>query len=185
MAGYPNFWTDEKVEELKRLNEANLTAAQVGAEMGITRNAVLGKLYRMGLCGNTNHLTDEERALRKKMKNERDARNTYFRRHSVKGKNVQEPTIPTAAPIFEGSLNIPFADLRDRRHDAPNQCRYIADEPPGPNYLACGNETPAGESYCAHCKQITLANYGNSPAERAQHIQMGVRNHLRSMRKVA
>lgn len=93
--------------------------------------------------------------------------------------------IIAAMPAYEGSLNIPFADLRDFRSCEANQCRYIADEPPAPEYRACGNETRPGEPYCAHCKPITLNRSGLTQAERALFIHMGVRKHLRSLRDVA
>lgn len=43
-------WTDKRVEELKRL-APDYSAAQIAAMLGyVTRNAVLGKLNRLGLC---------------------------------------------------------------------------------------------------------------------------------------
>lgn len=44
------FWTDERVEELKALFEHGVTAGQIKREMQApSRNAVLGKLHRLGL----------------------------------------------------------------------------------------------------------------------------------------
>src|SRR3954470_17196434 len=45
-------WTDERVETLKRLWTDGLSASQIAAELGgITRNAVIGKVHRLGLSG--------------------------------------------------------------------------------------------------------------------------------------
>ena len=45
-------WTDERVETLKRLWQEGLSASQIAAELGgITRNAVIGKVHRLGLSG--------------------------------------------------------------------------------------------------------------------------------------
>lgn len=49
MASPSLFWTDERVKELKRLNLEGLSASVVGARLGCTRGAVLGKLSRLGL----------------------------------------------------------------------------------------------------------------------------------------
>jgi GcrA cell cycle regulator len=45
-------WTDERVEMLKKLWTDGLSASQIAAELGgITRNAVIGKVHRLGLSG--------------------------------------------------------------------------------------------------------------------------------------
>jgi hypothetical protein len=45
-------WTDDRVEQLKKLWDAGLSASQIAAELGnITRNAVIGKVHRLGLSG--------------------------------------------------------------------------------------------------------------------------------------
>src|SRR5208283_703746 len=45
-------WTEERVELLRKLWGDGLSAAQVAAELGpgITRNAVIGKIHRLGLA---------------------------------------------------------------------------------------------------------------------------------------
>ena len=45
-------WTDERVELLKKLWADGLSASQIAGELGgITRNAVIGKVHRLGLSG--------------------------------------------------------------------------------------------------------------------------------------
>ena len=45
-------WTDERVELLKKLWIDGLSASQIAAELGgVTRNAVIGKVHRLGLSG--------------------------------------------------------------------------------------------------------------------------------------
>src|SRR5919198_626323 len=45
-------WSDDRVEQLKKLWEAGLSASQIAAQLGnITRNAVIGKVHRLGLSG--------------------------------------------------------------------------------------------------------------------------------------
>ena len=45
-------WTDERVETLKKLWGDGLSASQIAAELGgITRNAVIGKVHRLGPLG--------------------------------------------------------------------------------------------------------------------------------------
>lgn len=45
-------WTDERVEQLKKLWAEGLSASQIAAQLGgVTRNAVIGKVHRLGLSG--------------------------------------------------------------------------------------------------------------------------------------
>src|SRR6185503_18971360 len=46
-------WTDERVELLRKLWQDGLSASQIAGELGngITRNAVIGKVHRLGMSG--------------------------------------------------------------------------------------------------------------------------------------
>jgi GcrA cell cycle regulator len=48
-------WTDERVETLKRMWAEGQSASQIAKELGgVTRNAVIGKVHRLGLSNRTN-----------------------------------------------------------------------------------------------------------------------------------
>src|SRR4029078_3103332 len=45
-------WSEDRVEQLKKIWEGGLAASQIAAELGnVTRNAVIGKVHRLGLSG--------------------------------------------------------------------------------------------------------------------------------------
>ena len=45
-------WTDERVELLKKLWSEGLSDSAIATELGgVTRNAVIGKVHRLGLSG--------------------------------------------------------------------------------------------------------------------------------------
>ena len=47
-------WTDERVETLKRMWSEGQSASQIAKELGgVTRNAVIGKVHRLGLSNRT------------------------------------------------------------------------------------------------------------------------------------
>src|SRR5882672_10904658 len=52
MTGPVSFWTAERIEQLRKLWDAGLSARQIAAEIGnCTRNAVIGKVHRLALTG--------------------------------------------------------------------------------------------------------------------------------------
>jgi GcrA cell cycle regulator len=54
-------WTDERVETLKRMWGEGQSASQIAKELGgVTRNAVIGKVHRLGLSNRVGGRDDEE-----------------------------------------------------------------------------------------------------------------------------
>ena len=49
-------WNEERIEELKKLWAEKLSASEIATKLGagLTRNAVIGKLHRLGLLGRGN-----------------------------------------------------------------------------------------------------------------------------------
>jgi GcrA cell cycle regulator len=42
-------WTPDRIEQLTRLWEEGVTTAEIGRRIGVTKNAVIGKVHRIGL----------------------------------------------------------------------------------------------------------------------------------------
>ena len=42
-------WTPERIEQLRNCVTSGLSCSQIAAEIGVTRNAVIGKIHRLGL----------------------------------------------------------------------------------------------------------------------------------------
>ena len=56
-------WTDERVETLKRMWGEGQSASQIAKELGgVTRNAVIGKVHRLGLSNRVGGKEEEEEA---------------------------------------------------------------------------------------------------------------------------
>ena len=49
MSDTGNVWTDERLEEIKKLWAQGLSISQIGEALGVSRNAIAGKAHRMGL----------------------------------------------------------------------------------------------------------------------------------------
>jgi GcrA cell cycle regulator len=56
-------WTDERVETLKRMWNEGQSASQIAKELGgVTRNAVIGKVHRLGLSNRVGGKDDDDEA---------------------------------------------------------------------------------------------------------------------------
>jgi GcrA cell cycle regulator len=159
-AGATIVWTPEKTEALKKLWAEGYTASQIAGMMGAaSRSAICGAVHRMGLANRgrvpgsgrkpiRNASEIEARGQLKRHKNAERMRQRYAVARGLQPPTVRDFQIEAPMPPYAGSLNLPFAELRDHRKTAQNQCRFI--EGPAPDYRSCGSETPIGRSYCVH-----------------------------------
>ena len=143
-------WTDERVELLAKLWGEGLSASQIAAALGggVTRNAVIGKVHRLGLSG------------RAKPGQAASQRPTKVRTSSP-AVAAPSPTPPRRSeaeprpngPTLEvwsdpagadGGERVALADLRD------SMCRWPIGDPTSADFGFCGGRSVTGLPYCAH-----------------------------------
>jgi len=145
-------WTEERVEFLKKCWADGLSASQVAAKMGLTRNAVIGKVCRLGLAGRKLAQTPRVRS-----SPPRSGAGVVGAISLHRRKRPSNPSgaIPPDTSVLERLaaetpppefLGIPFLDLE------PNHCRYPRGE--GRDTLFCGQPKMLESSYCAHCHRL-------------------------------
>src|SRR6202051_4654018 len=104
-------WTDERVELLKKLWADGLSAAQIAAELGgITRNAVIGKVHRLGLSGRAKSTLGTPRKPRSRSST---AKANVGRIRVLRGNTALQLAIEQAAA--EGTLEDNIIPLNQRR----------------------------------------------------------------------
>jgi GcrA cell cycle regulator len=141
-------WTDERVELLKKLWADGLSASQIAAELGgITRNAVIGKVHRLGLSG---------RATTSRMKSHRPRARAQTARRLMKPRfpNVGNPAFrnllaeaePYTPPAEE--LVIPLNERRSIQTLTEVCCRWPIGDPQMADFHFCGRKKVAGLPYC-------------------------------------
>lgn len=88
-------WTDERVEMLKVMWSEGKSASQIAKELGgVTRNAVIGKVHRLGLSNRAPGTENEEEGLAP----EAEAPISEAAPPAEEEEEVQEPPRPAAAP---------------------------------------------------------------------------------------
>jgi GcrA cell cycle regulator len=149
-------WTDERVELLSRLWLDGRSASQIAAElgMGVTRNAVIGKVHRLGLAGRVKAVAPAAAMTRAKAKTAPGAPMAE-ERPAPASPSVVVPLRP-AVPAFRDSAEVALPpservtimDLRE------TSCRWPMGDPSNAEFRFCGAKTGIGDGpYCvAHAR---------------------------------
>jgi len=132
-------WTDENIEKLKDGIEKGSTARQIANDIGCSRCAVIGRVYRTKKL-TLPHLPNakkKKRTSHKKPKPAETKKKTTFRFGSRRKKPDPEYT-EDAGPGMSAC------------HDQPPyiKCQYIYGPPTGPDRLYCGQEALPEKSWC-------------------------------------
>jgi GcrA cell cycle regulator len=151
-------WSDERVELLKKLWQEGLSASQIAGELGgITRNAVIGKVHRLGLSGRAkapSSAAPRPRRARPPAQQVRMARpamrgNTALARQPYPIYELEPELEPQPLEnIVPIGQRCSLLDLSDAR------CRWPIGDPGQHDFFFCGGK-PLGElPYCAYHARI-------------------------------
>lgn len=135
-------WTDERVEMLKKLWAEGLSAAQIAGKIGgVTRNAVIGKVHRLGLSGRATPA-----------KPQRGCAPSYAAREasSQPVERRSEPKSVIPEPEFMAPLVLDTGDCTTVATIQKNMCKWPIGDPARDDFHFCGQSTLSGKSYCAY-----------------------------------
>src|SRR5271165_1143145 len=147
-------WTDERVETLKKLWAGGHSASQIAAELGgITRNAVIGKVHRLGLSGRAKSPSSAAPRPRKPRTAPHMLRVT---RSSMRGNTALAHAYefdiePDAEPIDNV---IPLGQRRSLLELTEDTCRWPIGDPGSADFYFCGGPAITSLPYCAYHSRI-------------------------------
>nr|WP_321454566.1 GcrA family cell cycle regulator [uncultured Cohaesibacter sp.] len=156
-------WTDERVELLKKLWAEGLSASQVAAELGgVTRNAVIGKVHRLGLSGRAKTTPTAPRARRPRTQTPRPARPSSGNATQTVGAtalkvDAQPQTTPQPkaekAPEVDPVV-VPISKRASILTLTENTCKWPIGDPGDSDFHFCGHKSESGSPYCKYHSEI-------------------------------
>lgn len=152
-------WTEERVEQLKQLWTEGLSASQIARQLGgVTRNAVIGKVHRLGLAGRAT----PARAERPRMPVVR--RLARPRPMAI----VQMPIVEADPVVDENGNKTTVLTISDR------MCKWPIGDPSMDNFTFCGRRSGDGP-YCHEHSQVAYqpaqTKKRSGPAELARSLR--------------
>lgn len=149
-------WNDERVDLLKKLWSEGLSASQIAGRLGgVTRNAVIGKVHRLGLSG---------RATTSRMKTHRarprptpagvavkrampSAKPRFAQAGNPAVRALYQPDAEPFIPSVE-ELEIPLAERKSIQTLTECSCRWPIGDPQLADFHFCGKNKVPGLPYC-------------------------------------
>ena len=148
------WWSDERVELLKKLWSDGLSASRIAAALGgITRNAVIGKVHRLGLSGRAKSASAAASHQRKAHSSSSYA--LCMSRASIRGNTALAHVYDYDAKATPEPVEniIPIGQRRSLMELTGQTCHWPIGDPGSSDFIFCGGNTVAGLPYCAyHCR---------------------------------
>ena len=146
-------WTDERVEKLKRLWAEGLSASQIAAQLGgVSRNAVIGKVHRLGLSGRAKSPAPAAARPRKeevpRVAPAPVTHGALALAMDVRPAPMPAPRVAVEEVVIPISERVTIMDLREA------MCRWPMGDPTNTDFCYCGAKMQIGAGpYCqAHAR---------------------------------
>lgn len=132
-------WNDERVALLRKLWAEGLSASQIAKQLGgVTRNAVIGKVHRLGLAGRATPSRPAKRPVRAARPRLVGPSAPRIRAPS----SLPHVVIPELEPLrFEDGKTASVLTLNE------SMCKYPIGDPADANFAFCGRASSCGP-YC-------------------------------------
>lgn len=161
-------WTEDRVELLKKLWSDGLSASQIAGELGsVTRNAVIGKVHRLGLSGRAKNpaaASSAPRATPVRKPTTRSPSHPMTGQGAggmTRGANALAPQFATEAeietqpaPALSEDVVVPFSERVTIMDLREYMCRWPMGDPTTPEFRFCGGRSQTGMPYCTYHSRI-------------------------------
>ena len=185
-------WTDERIDLLQKLWLQGMSASRIARELanGLTRNAVIGKVYRLGLSGRVKDVATDAGAPQQLHKQAARAparqgipraiaRSAHSNPTFVRGNTalaVQPIAYEAPAPNKEiqrhSDVVVPIAEPVTILELRDSMCRWPIGDPTQSDFRFCGaRKTPGDGPYCGCHAAIA---YQPQPDRRRQRPQKSI-----------
>jgi GcrA cell cycle regulator len=153
-------WTDERVETLKKLWLDGLSASQIAKQLGgVTRNAVIGKVHRLGLSGRATPSQPQ----RPTFKAPRAPRPAIAAAPAPR--RPLEPAapaqMPTPAMVAEAPGTATVLTL------GAHMCKWPIGDPASDGFTFCGRRSDREGPYCSEHARIAYQPQQKKPGARS------------------
>lgn len=145
-------WTEDRVEVLTKLWAEGLSASQIAKQLGgVTRNAVIGKVHRLGLSGRAKPSRPKKATTVRASSTRKRTSSASKPRTPRTVARAAAPAAPPPPPPIEAKP-LPNGEYATIMTIRDHMCKWPIGDPMESDFRFCGRKIKQGEPYCdAHC----------------------------------
>lgn len=142
-------WTEDRVEILSKLWADGLSASQIAKQLGgVTRNAVIGKVHRLGLSGRVKTSRPAKRATT------RTATTAKTRTVAPSAPRMPRRVAQTTPIIPLEAKKLPSGEFATIMTITDHMCKWPLGDPGASDFRFCGRGTEKSATYCTAHSQV-------------------------------
>jgi GcrA cell cycle regulator len=147
-------WTEERVAELKKLWAEGHSASQIAKRLGsVTRNAVIGKVHRLGLSGRAT----PSRPVKRPPRLARPKPQHMPRQARADGSMpAREPAPLVETEAFVEPQRLPNGDMVSVLTVKDSMCKWPIGDPAEQTFGFCGRASDGASPYCAEHARVAF-----------------------------
>jgi GcrA cell cycle regulator len=156
-------WTDERVELLKKLWADGLSASQIAGQLGgVTRNAVIGKVHRLGLSGRAKSPSSTSPRPRKPrpLSSSMRPRLRYAGNAALAASPDMDRDLDPLANIVPMGPRVSILELTEAT------CHWPIGDPGADDFAYCGTKTKTANPYCPYHARMAYQPLADRRRER-------------------
>lgn len=154
MSALPLTWTPHRVEQLKRLFDEGLTCSQIAREIDVTRNAVIGKLSRLGLNRPAND------AGYRRPSTPRSASTRQSQVRTLRMMHAEMAAAAASVAVVDETISVARrCSLLELNAES---CRWPLGRPGADDFAFCGNAPVDGLPYCPGHARLAYRRTANA-----------------------
>ena len=139
-------WSDESVEQLRQMWAEGLTANEIAKKLGVTKNAIVGKVHRLCLKARPSPIKSKGAEETEENIVAVEVVETVVEEAPVEvieeePEIIEEPQVQPETKVCK-TENIKLVDLDS------HTCRWPLGDPRDDDFCFCGKKVKAGQTYC-------------------------------------
>ncbi|MBS0411003.1 MAG: GcrA cell cycle regulator [Proteobacteria bacterium] len=168
-------WTDERVETLKKLWLDGLSASQIAKQLGgVTRNAVIGKVHRLGLSGRA----APSQPARPVFKAARPARPVVAAQPAARRPVATAPVEAAPPPAPRPPTYVEEPGTATVLTLGAHMCKWPIGDPSTDSFTFCGRRSGGEGPYCAEHARIAYQPQQTKKKSGANELARSLRRYI-------